>query len=150
MVKIHQQNALSEGESEKASGWFQLINDIERIGDHAENIVELSEFSMDKKLVFSKEAEAELKEMITLADQTLDEAIKALEHNDFAAAKAVLDHERQLDKLETKFRKNHIKRLNQSLCTVNSGAVYLDILSNLERIGDHCKNIAQFVMQEEH
>ena len=149
MVKIHQQNALSEGESEKASGWFQLINDIERIGDHAENIVELSEFSIDKKLAFTEVAEAELKEMIALADQTVEAAIKALETNDFAAAKAVLDHERQLDKLETKFRKNHIKRLNQGLCTVSSGAVYLDILSNLERVGDHSKNIAQFVMHED-
>jgi phosphate:Na+ symporter len=149
MVKIQQQNGLPEGESEKASGWFQLVNDIERIGDHAENIVELSEFSINKKVDFSKEAGRELKEMLSLADKAVERALAALEHNDVAAAQEVLDYERQLDEMEIKFRKSHIQRLNQNLCTGNSGAVYLDILSNLERVGDHSKNIAQFVMHEE-
>jgi len=149
MVKIYQQNALSAGESEKASGWFQLINDIERIGDHAENIVELSEFGMNKKVVFSKAAEAELTEMIALADQTVGKALSALEHNDVSLAQAVMHDEREMDALNIKFRKNHFQRLSKGVCTVNSDAVYLEILSNLERVGDHCKNIAQFVIHEE-
>lgn len=149
MVKIYQQNALPEGESEQASGWFQLINDIERIGDHAENIAELSEHRMNKKIVFTDEAEAELKEMIALVDRTVEKAITALEHDDVAAAQIVLDYEREMDELETKFRKTHVERLNQGRCTVISDAVYIEMLSNLERVGDHCKNIAQFVLHEE-
>lgn len=148
MVKLHQQNGLPEGESEKASGWFQLINDIERIGDHAENIVELSEFSIDKKVLLSEEAEQELKEMIVLADKTVEKALSALEHGNTVDANTVLEYERELDDLEKKFRKNHIQRLNANQCTIDSGTVFLDILSNLERVGDHCKNIAQFVMHE--
>ncbi|MBD8497217.1 Na/Pi cotransporter family protein [Paenibacillus arenosi] len=148
MVKINQQNGLSEGTSEKASGWFQLINDIERIGDHAENIAELSEFSINKKVDLSSEASSELKEMTTLADKTVERALFALEHSDAQAAQQVLDYERELDQMEKTFRKNHIQRLNQNQCSGSSGAVYLDILSNLERVGDHSKNIAQFVMHE--
>ena len=87
--------------------------------------------------------------MLSLADKAVERALTALEHNDVAAAQEVLDYERQLDEMEVRFRKSHIQRLNQNLCTGNSGAVYLDILSNLERVGDHSKNIAQFVMHEE-
>ncbi|MCR8845606.1 Na/Pi cotransporter family protein [Paenibacillus sp. SC116] len=149
MVRINQQNGLSEGQSEKASGWFQLINDIERIGDHAENIAELSEFSINKKVDLSSEAGAELKEMTTLTDKTVERALFSLEHTDAQAAQQVLEYERELDEMEKKFRKNHIQRLNQNQCSGSSGAVYLDILSNLERVGDHSKNIAQFVIHEE-
>lgn len=151
IIKIHQNNdGLAAGETEKATGWFQTVSDIERIGDHAENMVELAEFSITNKLEFSKEATAELTEMIELADQAVEQAIIALEHQNEEAARAVLDHESQLDELEVKFRKNHIQRLNQNLCSGGTGAIYLDILTNLERIGDHSKNIAQFVLHEQH
>ncbi|SFS82411.1 Na/Pi cotransporter family protein [Paenibacillus sp. 453mf] len=151
IIKIHQNNdGLAAGETEKATGWFQTVSDIERIGDHAENMVELAEYSITNKLEFSKEATAELTEMIELADQAVEQAIIALEHQNEEAARAVLDHESQLDELEVKFRKNHIQRLNQNLCSGGTGAIYLDILTNLERIGDHSKNIAQFVLHEQH
>lgn len=151
IIKIHQNNdGLAAGETEKATGWFQTVSDIERIGDHAENMVELAEYSITNKLEFSKEATAELTEMIELADQAVEQAIIALEHQNEEAARSVLDHESQLDELEVKFRKNHIQRLNQNLCSGGTGAIYLDILTNLERIGDHSKNIAQFVLHEQH
>ncbi|PZD95393.1 sodium-dependent phosphate transporter [Paenibacillus sambharensis] len=148
MVKI-QQNGLPEGESEKASVLMQTINDIERIGDHAENIVELSEFSVTNKVDFSEDAMQNLRDMLELADKTVERALYALEHQDREAAEQVLAYEAELDRMEVMFRKGHIQRLNQNLCTGNSGAVFLDILSNLERVGDHSKNIAQYILYGE-
>lgn len=146
MVKIHQ-NGLTEGESEKASGLMHTINDIERIGDHAENIVELTEFSVTNKVEYSADAVRDLRKMLELTDHTVERAIYALEHGDMDAAGEVLKGEAELDRMEEEYRKAHISRLNQGLCTGNSGAIYLDILSNLERIGDHSKNIAEYVLK---
>ena len=145
MVKI-QQNTMTPEESGKASILIQTINDIERIGDHAENIVELAEFSINQKVDFSEDAENDLRDMLKLADETVSKALYALEHHDQHAAEEVLAYESELDRMENVYRKAHINRLNQGMCTGNSGAVFLDILSNLERIGDHSKNIAQYIL----
>lgn len=150
IIRIHQKNALPEGESEKASGWFQTVSDIERIGDHAENVVELAEFSINHKVEFSEAAAKELEEMMTVADQTVEKALVALEEQNEEAAREVMELEAKLDDLEVAFRKNHIVRLNQNICSSGAGTIYLDLLTNLERIGDHCKNIAQFVLHEQH
>lgn len=147
IVKIHQKG-LSPKESENATGWFQTVSDLERIGDHAENIVELGEFRITNKLELSAEAAAELKEMMEVANQAVNKALVALEHNDQDAAKEVLLLELQLDDLEREYRNNHIQRLHKNLCSVGTGSIYLDLLTNLERIGDHSKNIAQFVLHE--
>ena len=147
IVKIHQKG-LSPGESEKATGWFQTVSDLERIGDHAENVVELGEFRIHNKLELSADAAAEVKEMVEVANNAVNKALAALEHNDKDAAKDVLQLELKLDELEREYRKNHIQRLHKDLCSVGTGAIYLDLLTNLERIGDHSKNIAQFVLHE--
>ncbi len=148
LVKI-QQNSLNEQQSAKASILMQSINDIERIGDHAENILELADFSILKKVEISDEALNEIREMIELANRTIAQALLALEHDDKEMADKVLLDEDELDRMEREYRKNHITRLNNNLCTGNSGAVFLDILSNLERMGDHSKNIAQYVLYGE-
>lgn len=145
LVKL-QQNSMNGQESGKASILLQTINDIERIGDHAENIVELSEFSITHKVEFSSEAIDELKRMIDLTDTTISKALQALEHDNQAVAEQVLELESELDQMEREFRKSHITRLNNQLCNGSSGSVFLDILSNLERMGDHSKNIAQYVI----
>jgi phosphate:Na+ symporter len=148
LVKL-QQSSMNVQESGKTSILMQTINDLERIGDHAENIVELAEYTVTHKVEFSEEAIAELKQMIDLTDQTIGQALQALEHEDKQAAEKVLTNESELDKMERDFRKTHITRLNNHLCNGNSGAVFLDILSNLERMGDHSKNIAQYVIHGE-
>jgi len=148
MVKIHQ-NGLPERESGIASTLMQTINDLERIGDHAENIVELAESSITNKVDFSGDAEQDLRSMLELTDKTVETALDALEHNDRKSAELVLEYESELDRMENTYRKGHINRLNQNLCTGNSGAIYIDILSNLERIGDHSKNIAQYILYGE-
>ncbi|GAA0375559.1 Na/Pi cotransporter family protein [Bacillus horti] len=148
LVRI-QQSSLSEDESARSSILMQTINDIERIGDHSENIAELAEFSVAHKVEFSEDAIKELKEMINLTDKTIGLAIAALENEDKQIAEQVLQNESEIDKMERTFRKNHISRLNKNQCSGNSGAVFLDILSNLERMGDHSKNIAQYVLYGE-
>jgi phosphate:Na+ symporter len=148
LVKL-QQSSMNEQESGKVSILMQTINDLERIGDHAENIVELAEYTITQKVDFSEEALAEMKEMISLTDQTIGYALQALEHDDKKAAEKVLSNESELDKMEREYRKTHIARLNNNLCTGSSGSVFLDILSNLERMGDHAKNIAQYVLHGE-
>lgn len=148
LVKL-QQSSMNEQESGKVSVLMQTINDLERIGDHAENIVELAEFTITQKVEFSEEALSELKEMISLTNQTIGQALQALEHDDKEVAEKVLANESKLDKMEREYRKSHIARLNNNLCTGSSGSVFLDILSNLERMGDHSKNIAQYVLYGE-
>jgi phosphate:Na+ symporter len=110
--------------------------------------VELGEFRMTNKLELSAEAAAELKEMMEVANHAVNKALVALEHKDKEAAKEVLQFELKLDELEVEYRKNHIQRLHKNLCSVGTGSIYLDLLTNLERIGDHSKNIAQFVLHE--
>lgn len=148
IVQIQQQS-LNEHESGKASILLQSINDIERIGDHAENVVELAEYSITHKVDFSEQSLAELKQMMALSDQTIFQAAQALENDDKELAKKVLQNESELDRMEKEFRKSHISRLNNNLCSGYAGSVFLDILSNLERIGDHSKNIAQYVLYGE-
>lgn len=148
IVKL-QQKSLNEHESSKASVLMQSINDLERIGDHAENIVELGEYMIDKKTTMSEDASDELKSMISLTDETIHLAIQALAEDDHRIAEKVLDYEVKLDEMEREYRKSHINRLNISSCTGTSGAVFLDTLSNLERMGDHAKNIAQYVLYGE-
>lgn len=149
LVKI-QQSSLNEQESGKASILMQTINDLERIGDHAENMIELTDYSITHKVEMSEEALGELKQMIDITDKAIEHALLALTNQDTQMAQSVLDKEHELDQLEQKFRKQHIMRLNQNECNGNSGAVFIDMLSNLERMGDHSKNIAQYVLQERH
>jgi len=147
MVKLSQ-SSLSEKDSILHNQLFQTINDIERIGDHAENIVELGEYKIDKKIVFSDEAYRDLKIMVQTVDESIRMAIEALQKSDKALARKVMENEEIIDKYERTFRKAHIKRLNKGVCIGNSGIVFLETLTNLERIGDHAFNIARSVLGE--
>lgn len=148
IVQLHQ-NSMNEQESAKASILMQSINDLERIGDHAENIVELADITISKKVEMSQEAMDELQAMIEMANRTITHALAALEHDDHDQAQQALNEETELDLMEAEFRKNHINRMNNNICSPNTGPIFLDILSNLERIGDHAKNIAQYVIHGE-
>lgn len=125
---------------------MDTVRDIERIGDHFENIIELIDFREVNRVKLTEDAMDDLREMFTLTIGTVDKAIRSLDTNDIELAKTVAEQEDLIDKMERKFRKNHIVRLNGGQCSAQAGIVFVDIVSNLERIGDHAVNIAEAIL----
>lgn len=142
-------SSLSDYESKEHSVLVNTIRDIERVGDHFENILELVEYQQANKVQLSNDAMEELEEMFNLTVSTVEDSINCLDQNDKELARGVLSKEVQIDKMERKLRKQHILRLNSGVCTGQAGIVFADIISNLERIGDHAVNIAQAVIGED-
>lgn len=145
LVSLSNSN-LSETDYMRATNLYHTLNDIERIGDHAENIAELARFNIEHNLIFSDDAVDELHEMIKKVDQVVRDAITSLENDDIGLAKTIYLQEEEIDRLEVEFRAEHINRLNNQLCNPSSGVIFLDILSNLERIADHATNISKTVL----
>ena len=145
LVSLSNSN-LSETDYMRATNLYHTLNDIERIGDHAENIAELARFNIEHNLIFSDDAVDELHEMIKKVDQVVRDAITSLENDDIGLARTIYLQEEEIDRLEVEFRAEHINRLNNQLCNPSSGVIFLDILSNLERIADHATNISKTVL----
>ncbi|WP_193559347.1 Na/Pi cotransporter family protein [Metabacillus litoralis] len=137
---------MSSTESEEHSMLMDTVRDIERIGDHFENVVELVGFQITNKVKLTDSAKKDLEEMFDLTIQTLKDALTALDDKDTALAMKVLKSEEQIDKMERTLRKKHILRINEGACTGSAGIVFVDIISNLERIGDHSVNLAEAVL----
>lgn len=131
--------------SSSLSFYVNGVGDIERVGDHAENLIELYEYKIEHHLPFSDLAIEEFKVMIGLAESAIALAIEALDTVDDQKAQQVLVLEDEIDDMERSLRKSHIERLNQGICNPSSGVIFIDILSNLERVGDHASNIALIV-----
>ncbi|EOD01629.1 Na/Pi cotransporter family protein [Caldisalinibacter kiritimatiensis] len=125
---------------------FNTINDLERVGDHADNIAELSQYTIDHRLEFTDEAKKELETMFNKVQESFNLALMAFKTADMEMAKKVINYEKEIDKMEKQLRANHIERLNKSLCHPTSGIVFLDIISNLERIADHASNISLSIL----
>ena len=138
---------LSDKEKNIVAATFHIVTDIERIGDHAENLADLTIQKINKRLEYSIEALDELRSIYESTLQAVDIAIESYENRDVEKAKTVMDVESQIDKKQRKFRDLHIKRLYDGTCNAYAGAVFLDLLSNLERIGDHSTNIAESVIE---
>lgn len=147
-VVLASRKQLSKAESVSANIILQSLNDIERIGDHCENIIEQAVYAQKNQVSFSGEAQEELQNIIGITKSTLLLAYQALEHNDRSAARQVMPLEEKIDELHATYRKTHIRRLNEGICNGSNGAVFLDMLTNLERISDHCRNIAQCILEE--
>lgn len=137
---------MSPTESEEHSMLMDTVRDIERIGDHIENVVELVGYQLTNKVKLTDSAKKDLEDMFELTIQTLKDAVTALDDKDTALASKVLKSEEQIDKMERTLRKKHIMRINEGSCTGSAGIVFVDIISNLERIGDHSVNIAEAVL----
>jgi len=142
------QSSLSPEQSKRLTDLLNIVNDIERVGDHAENLAELAEEKINEKLPFSEKALSELKIMFSKVQFSLNKSISALRNRDIALAREVVLKEDEIDKIEKELRANHIKRLNQGICYPESGVIFLDVISNLERVGDHANNISLMVIDE--
>ena len=140
------QHSMTPELSEKHSGLLNAVNDFERVGDHSENVTNLAEKRIDENLPFSESAEEELRVMHDYVMETFEKAIYALEHEDRETAQEIKERERKIDFMEKHLRTSHISRLNAGLCYPASGVVFLDIISNFERVGDHSHNIANLVL----
>lgn len=137
---------MSEQESAKHTALMDSVRDIERIGDHFENITELIQFKITNKVDLTEQAREDLNDMFDLTILTVKQAVKALEIMDREEALAVIQKENRIDRMEREFRKKHIIRINEGLCSPTAGIVFVDMLSDLERIGDHAVNIAEEVL----
>lgn len=138
--------SISPIESARHVMLMDAVRDIERIGDHFENIIELIDFRDVNKVKVTADAMEDLTEMFTLTIGTVQKAVDSLNTNDIELARKVAEQEDLIDKMERKFRKKHIVRLNEGSCTAQGGMVFVDIVSNLERIGDHAVNIAEAIL----
>lgn len=127
-------------------GLFNTVNDIERIGDHAENIAELAQNSIENNLPFSSESKDELIDMVDKVIYAVQSSLDAMRTGDIEIAERVRDLEEKVDAMEKSCRAGHIYRLNNNMCNPESGIMFLDVISNLERISDHATNIADAIV----
>ncbi len=145
LTKISSQ-LISREESQKLAILLHSVTDIERIADHANNLVEISEFKMQNKMSFSVPAEEELNQMYSKAIDAFSYSIEALETNSQTIAQKTLSLENEVNLLEKKFRENHYTRLKEGICRPEAGPIYLEIVMNLERVANHSENIASGVI----
>lgn len=146
LVKLDKES-LTDGEKDKLVTLMNSINDLERVGDHADNIAELALYKIDNEVSFSDSANHEFTEMYNLTRNVFKMALDALVTVDCDDCNIVLSRDKEIDKMFKVLRKNHIDRLNNRICEPNSGVIFLDTISNLERIGDHSSNIAITVLE---
>ena len=138
---------LSKKDSLEVTKLFHMIGNLERLSDHAVNVAESAEEMHSKKLNFSATAQRELAVMMTAVYEVMDNAMMAFIHNDVQVAVRVEPLEEVIDDLQDALRSNHIERLRVGECTIEMGFILSDLLTNLERVADHCSNIAGCVIE---
>ncbi|HYH04244.1 MAG TPA: PhoU domain-containing protein, partial [Bacillota bacterium] len=130
------------------AGMLHIVTDIERVGDHAYNIAHLAEKKHQEQLQFSELALNEIELMFGKATDVYNKACLAFSEDNLELAKQIINREDSIDKLEEELRQNHIHRLNQGKCWPGSGVVYVEMLSNLQRISAHSANIVSAIVEE--
>ena len=141
---------ISEKDSAEVTKLLKIIGDLERISDHAVNLLESSEELRDKKIRFSQEAERELQTLCDAVREILGLTVRAFTDSDLEAANCVEPLEQVIDRLKERMRDQHILRLQQQNCSIEAGFIWSDLLTNLERTSDHCSNVAGCVIDAMH
>lgn len=127
---------------------FYTVSNIERVGDHSENLAELAMNKIDHNIRFSNTAYEELREMCTTVTESFEFALKARSTENIEFVRQVVKLEDVVDTMEEELREKHVERLSQNICTAETGVIFIDALINLERISDHSLNIANYVKDE--
>ena len=149
LVKLSTQS-LTDDDSRELSMQLHLIGDLERLSDHALNILESAEELRDKKIKFSGTAEKELHNIVAATTEILGLSVSALTENNLKSASLVEPLEQVIDVLKEDMKHGHIERLRKNECTIEQGFIFNDIITNLERVSDHCSNIAACVTETAH
>ena len=141
---------LSEKDSKTVTHLLHVVGDLERMSDHAVNIVSTARELKEKNIEFSKDAEREISIMFDAVHEILNITIRSLETEDRELAKRVEPLEQTIDNLKRIIKDNHINRLSDGLCTIEFGFVLSDLITNCERVADHCSNIAVSILELKH
>jgi len=125
---------------------LHTVNDVERIADHAVNIAEIATRKIDQREHFSPDAQQEIAQARAEVDPMFEDILDAIGASDIPAAERVLRHEDRLNQMQIDFRRSHVTRLSRNACSPIAGLIFVDLVDNLEKIGDHLTNIAQGVI----
>lgn len=148
LVKINQ-STLPIEDLKSIGALFHVVNDIERIGDHAENVADCARQRKEEGAVFSKEAQREMGEMLEMVNKIIQYAIEMFVKSEYKHMQDVAELEDRVDEMEREFQKAHVERLTRGECTPAAGMLFSDIISGLERVSDHATNIAFAIMDQE-
>ena len=140
------QTSITQESSREVASMMHMVNDLERVGDHCENLWLLSQRKLEQKITFSEIAMNEIAEISEITSNFLARIVRALEEKDVGVYDEAHELEDAIDDLEERLRNNHIRRLNTGECTVTSGLIFIDMLHNFEKIGDHTFNLAKAVV----
>jgi len=149
LVKLSSKS-LTDKDSTAVTELLHIIGDLERMSDHAVNLLEVAQEMDDKKIVFSEGAKKDLDIIRNAVCEIMNLTITSLRDNDLESAKLVEPLEQVIDRLKRKIKASHIERLKEGHCTVEYGFVLSDMLTNFERISDHCSNIAVCMLEIAH
>ncbi len=146
LVKLSKKE-INENDSKKISKILHTINDFERIGDHASNILDTAKEMHEKKISFSQDAKDELENLNDAITEILSITVKSFKNDDIELAEIVEPLEEVIDEIIDHVKSHHIERLTRGECTIELGFILSDMLTNYERISDHCSNIAVAVIE---
>lgn len=141
--------ALSQKESEVLTNILDSSRDLERIGDHAEALINLNDYLQRKNVHFSNSALEELEDIYRQTSEFVKDALESVENNDLEMAESLIERHEAINKMERVLRKTHIKRLNNGECSTQAGVNFIDIISHYTRVSDHAMNLAEKVLAEQ-
>lgn len=143
------QTRLPVDDAKSIGGLFHVVNDIERIGDHAENVADAAVKRIEENIIFSQQAQAELSKMLDSVIKITTYSLDMFSNNNRAHLDEILVLEDNIDEMERQLQQAHVVRLTRNECTPSAGMIYSDIISGLERVADHATNIAFSILDEE-